>query len=544
MEEQEVEALFELKVQSGKIYLRISPPQYNLKADLDEIQEQLHDMEADYLPETLLEIYEEASNNFELLCDEEVTDFQFNIELTNGFAGAYLTVIPPISEPTTPLSTALMEEELRNKGVIQGIMKDVLQKIIDEQIEHEPVLVARGRKPVNGKDGYIQLVYGADNQKKKEEALRVNHREMNVISTAKVGDVLVNIIPPTAGRNGFNVKGMPISAKPGKKVTLLPGRHTAFNGDRTQIRATKAGYVVLMDYKISIENIYKVQNIDGSVGNLNFDGIVYVDGNIEDGYTVHATVRIEVRGSVGKANLFTEGEIIVEKGIMGATVKADGSVRTAFISDSKIDAGRNVIVKEYILNSDVSAGKVIHVTNPEGSFHGGNCHSGNFINIPNVGSNKLGDETMVEVGMDPETRLHFKRLESTIQDNLYKFEKTKKNLMLLQAAREKRGVLQSEHEKMFNQLAQEVQQLRDDSIKDIKEWRNTMDIVKVEHDKSGGIIFIAGNIYPGAIVKIRRMLYHVQMPVARAAFLSVKGRIQMQDYDDVIRFYRRHFLKK
>lgn len=71
-----------------------------------------------------------------------------------------------------------------------------------------------------------------------------------------------------------------------------------------------------------------------------------------------------------------------------------------------------------------------------------------------------------------------------------------------------------------------------------------MDIVKDEHDKSGGIVFISGNVYPGAIVKIRRMLHHVQMPVARAAFLSVKGRIQMQDYDDVIRFYRRHFLIK
>lgn len=536
------EALYELQVQSGKVYLRIAESKYGLKAELDAIQEALHEMDADYLPERLLEIYEAAANQFELLCDEEVKDYQFTIELTGGGAEAYLTIVPPIATPDKTLTIEMMEEQLQEAGVVQGIMPDVLQKIIDEQIEHEPVLVARGRQPVDGKDGYVQLVYDTDREKKKDEALRVNHREMNVIATAKAGAVLVNIIPPTTGKNGYNVKGWPMAAKSGKKVVLLPGRHTAFNGERSQIHATKSGYVVLINYTISIENIYRVPNVDGQVGNLNFDGIVYVDGDIQDGYTVHATVRIEVKGTVGKANLFTEGEVIVKKGIMGATVKAEGSVTTTFVSDSKIEAGRNVTVKEYIINSDISAGKLIHITQPEGFFHGGTCHSGNFINIPNVGSNKLGDQTMVEVGLAPETRRHFKELESHLQQNLYNFQKMKKNLLLLQAAREKRGVLESKHEDLFLEMAETARELRDSAVKDAKEWRNTVDIVKAEHDKSGGIVFIAGNVYPGTVVKIRRMLYHVQTPVAGAAFLSIKGQIQMQDYDEVIRCYRRYFL--
>lgn len=542
MEGQELEASYELNVQAGKVYLKIAESSEGMKADLDAIQEVLHEIDVDYLPERLLEIYETASNQFELLCDQEVTDYQFTIELTSGGAGAYLTVVPPAHPSENPLTLERMENALREAGVVQGVMPDVLQKILDEQIEYEPVLVARGRKPVDGKDGYVQLVYGDNDEKKKEEALRVNHREMNVIATAKAGDVLVNIVPPTPGSNGYNVKGSPMEAKSGKKVILLPGRHAAFNGDRTQIRATKPGYVVLMDYRISIENIYRVPNVDGQVGNLNFDGIVYVDGDIQDGYTVHASVRIEVRGTVGKANVFTQGELIVDKGIMGATVKAEGSVTTAFISDSKIEAGQNVTVREYIINSDVSAGKVIRVINPEGFFHGGTCHSGNFINIPNVGSNKLGDQTMVEVGIDPETRLNFKEVESNLQQNLYNFEKTKKNLLLLQAAREKKGILEGKHEELFLEMAQSAQLLRDEALKDIQEWRTTVDIIKAEHDKDGGIVFIAGNVYPGAVVKIRRILHHVQMPVAQVAFSSQKGRIQIQDYADVIRFYRRYFL--
>ncbi len=539
--QEELGGLYEIKVEGGKVYLRISPALEEIKADLDDIQEELHHIDADYLPERLLEIYENASDTFELLCDEEVTDYQFSVELTPSAGGAHLSIHPPYDSPESRLTIDRLEEELSKAGVVQGIMRDVLQKMLDEHMENEPVLVARGRKPIDGKDGYLQLVYGAENQTDQDDVLQVNHRDMHFLTNVKAGDVLVNIIPPTKGKNGYNVKGVPLAAKPGRKCVIFPGRHTAFNADRTQIVAAKAGFVILFNHKISIENILRVKNIDASVGNLNFDGIVYVDGNVEDGYTVNASMRIEVTGSVGKAILMTDGEVKVGNGILGARVKAKQSVRASFVSDSQIEAGRNVVIKEYIINSNVSAGKIIHITDTEGFFHGGNCHAGNYVNIPNVGSNKIGDETMVEVGLDPDTRLHFKNLESDIRQNFYNFRKTKKNLLVLQAAREKRGTLPPEHENAFVQMAEVVQKLRDDSIKDIAEWRRTVDIIKTEHSKDGGIVFIPGSIYPGAIVKIRRMHHHVSMPVARAVFLSTKGRIQMQDYDEAIRFYRRFF---
>ncbi|MBF0287337.1 MAG: DUF342 domain-containing protein [SAR324 cluster bacterium] len=539
--QEELESLYEIKVEGGKVYLRIAPALDEIKADLDEIQEELHDIDADYLPERLLEIYEHASDTFELLCDEEITDYQFTIEIPPTAGGAHLSIHPPYNAPEDALTVDRLEAELSKAGVIQGIMRDVLQKMIDEHIENEPVLVARGRKPVDGKEGYLQLVYGSEKQSNQEEPLQVNHRDMNFLTNVKAGDVLVNIIPPTKGKNGYNVKGVPLPARPGRKCLIFPGRHTAFNADRTQIVAAKAGFVVLFNHKISIENILRLNNIDSSVGNLNFDGIVYVDGNVEDGYTVNATNRIEVTGSVGKAILMTDGEVKVGQGILGATIKAKQSVRASFVSDSQIEAGRNVVVKEYIINSNVSAGKIIHVTDPEGFFHGGVCHGGNFVNISNVGSNKIGDETVVEVGLDPDTRLHFKNLESELRQNFYNFQKTKKNLLVLQSAREKRGILPSEHEKAFGEMVETVQKLRDDAIKDINEWRRTVDIIKTEHAKDGGIVFIPGNIYPGATVKIRRMHHHVDMPVARAVFTSMKGRIQMQDYDEAIRFYRRFF---
>ncbi len=541
--EEEFDPLFELRVESGKVLLRISPAVDGVKADLDDIQEELHTLDVDYLPETLLEIYENETNEFEVLCDEENVEYQFIVEMARGAESAYLTVIPPTGETWELLTPDRLESELQEVGIVMGIMKDVLQKIVDEEVFNDPVLVARGRKPVHGKDGYVQLVYGSEDHQKRETALRINHREMQILSTAKMGDVLINIIPPTSGKNGFNVKGAAISAKHGKKCVVMPGRNTAFNVDRTQVFATKSGFVVFQGNKISIENIYRVKNVDSTVGNLNFDGIIYVDGNVEDAYTVRASVRIQVKGSVGKAVLHTNGDVRVGQGVLGAQIRAGRSVECSFISDALVEAGRSVKVKEYVINSKVYAGQVIQITNEDGFFHGGVCHAGNFINIPNVGSGKIGDETMVEVGVDPETRRHFNELESDLTQNLYNFNKIKKNLLILQSAREKRlGVLPQDHENLFESMTSNVQKLRDALTKDVKEWRDIVDIIKTEHERSGGIIFIEGNTYIGTVIKIRRQLHHIKIPVANVAFSSHKGKIQVQGYEDVIKRFRRFFL--
>lgn len=98
-------------------------------------------------------------------------------------------------------------------------------------------------------------------------------------------------------------------------------------------------------------------------GNVMFLGSVHVGGSVLDNYEVKAAGNVEVRGSVQKAKIEGEGDIIIQSGIMGrdeAVVESTGgSVIAKFIQSAKILAAQDITVQESILHSHVEAGNEI-----------------------------------------------------------------------------------------------------------------------------------------------------------------------------------------
>ena len=73
---------------------------------------------------------------------------------------------------------------------------------------------------------------------------------------------------------------------------------------------------------------------------------------------------VEVKGTVQKANIEAEGDIIVHQGISGkeeARVESTGgSIFAKFVQNSNLIAEKNVVVPEGILHSNVDAGEKIY----------------------------------------------------------------------------------------------------------------------------------------------------------------------------------------
>ena len=88
-----------------------------------------------------------------------------------------------------------------------------------------------------------------------------------------------------------------------------------------------------------------------------------VAGNVEDGFSVKASGKIEVHGTVGKAEIDAEGDIIVNQGITGrneAKIRAGRSLWSRFIENATVSAGELIIVSDGIMNSNVSSKKKIN----------------------------------------------------------------------------------------------------------------------------------------------------------------------------------------
>ena len=111
------------------------------------------------------------------------------IELSEDQSKAYLNVIPP-KEIIEPLTLEKVLAALREENVFQGINREFIEKIIKEKIYFEPVIVASGKTPVDGKNVHPELLFLPEKFRPSQES-SINLRETSVMQKVNEGQELV-----------------------------------------------------------------------------------------------------------------------------------------------------------------------------------------------------------------------------------------------------------------------------------------------------------------------------------------------------------------
>ena len=178
--------LYKISVTDGKVMLRIPEQLVGAEtADMDDIQAELHMMDVDYVPEELLDIYNRTSGEFDFLTDVKTQNFTLQIKLSDDQSKAFLNVIPP-KEIIDPLTLEQVLATLRQENIFQGIDREFIEKIIKERIYFEPVVVASGKTPIHGKNGFPELLFLPEKFRPSSE-LSINLRELPVMQKVTEG---------------------------------------------------------------------------------------------------------------------------------------------------------------------------------------------------------------------------------------------------------------------------------------------------------------------------------------------------------------------
>ncbi|MFQ3547363.1 MAG: FapA family protein, partial [Termitinemataceae bacterium] len=319
-------------------------------------------------------------------------DAIITVDIADQEMKAYIYVTPP-GPGGCDLSTETIISFLRNNRVIFGINEEVLQEFTDSPKYKEMVLVAEGTKPVNGRDAYIQYNFETDQSKvrlKEGANGKVDFKELNIIQNVVEGQPLARKIPAERGVPGKTVTGKVIPAKNGKDIPLPLGKNVHVADDQMTIVADLNGQVILIGGKINVEPVYTVQgDVNLRTGNIIFLGTVIITGNVEDGFSVKAAGNIEVHGTVEKAELDAEGDIIVHQGITGKSsgfVRAGKSIWARFIENAIVEAGNMVVVSDGIINSQVDAEKRIICQGKRANIVGGHLRASEEIHAKVLGS--------------------------------------------------------------------------------------------------------------------------------------------------------------
>lgn len=380
--------------------------------------------------EKMLSSYNSGAG-FTLILGER-RDGTFSLEIDDERMSAHVTIIPAYGG--NPVTAEQIYSKLQEEGICFGIRNETIDAAVAKGYARNK-LIAEGIQPAHGDDAqFISLLPDAKNYRRYAEDLDiVDYRNFGNITTVKQGDPLMRRLPPTDGKDGTNILGLPVPAARGNDSDfsgMISGAEI-HPDDPDLLISSIAGQPFLVKNGVTIEPVITIKNVDLSTGNLDIEGSLTISGDVQPGMKVKATADIVIEGMVEAAHIEAGGDIEVKGAVIGqghprigaedlnpvaATMQAGGSVKALFVENAVISAGSDISINEFVMNSELNASNSIVVGEPgssKGRIISSLCRATARIEAITIGS-WSGAGTVLEVGVDPAAHEKFMVVKQTL----------------------------------------------------------------------------------------------------------------------------------
>lgn len=291
---------------------------------------------------------------------------------------------------------------LKEKGIISGLLEEEIALLAEKRKYNQVLTVAEGKMPEQGKDGWYEFFFRTevDHSPKILEDGSVDYSNIRWYELVEKEQKIAYYHEAQEGTAGYTVTGMELPAKKGKEQPILSGRGFRVLEDGRTYISLEDGKIELEENQIEITRLYILEEVTRATGNIEFDGSVYVKGNVGTGARITAAEDIIINGFVEGAFLKCEREILLRQGVNG---NGEGSLEAGSITGKFFEAVHVVsqgdIQANYCMNSELYAEGKIIISGTKGMIVGGTAHALKGIVVHNVG-NKTGISTTLQVGMD------------------------------------------------------------------------------------------------------------------------------------------------
>lgn len=394
-----------------------------------------------------------------------------------------------------------LRKALADRHIIYGVDEDKIRDIAGNKRYRQMFVIAQGKPAKDGSSGKIKDFFPRQVQLKyaTKQNGGIDFKNMNLIHNVKEGDVVCQITRPTDPEDGMNVFGQPVRGSQGMMPAIPQGRNITYNEDGTRLVAACEGNLTFRSGRFHVEKVFEVaQNVDNSVGNINFSGSVFIQGDVFEGYEVRAKGNITVMGMVEGAALIAGGDIQLQKGMRGmhcGILESGGDITAKFLEDCTIHAGKN-IQAEYIINSQVSCENNLTLVGRRGAFIGGSCSVYNEMNVKAVGA-VSHITTSVTLGATPQLIAEAEKTAEEIREITLQQEENRKNTAWLTEKQNRMGLTPAQQQRLNGlNLEASVGKLKQRQLQS-KAAQLAKQIREV-----GRTRLLADEVYPGTVICI------------------------------------------
>ena len=191
-------------------------------------------------------------------------ELRVSIEISPAYASYY--------------SPEKLERFLAENNIVCETDHETIDRIFEEYLFNQSLVVAEGVLPQNGEDGRIEWEIDLsilDGAELVEQGGRVDWKEHNYILPVIEEQHLARMIDPTEGTPGVNVHGEAIPANLGKEIKFPAGKGVKISDDGHELISEISGVVCREGTKISVTPVFTVPgDVDFCTG-FNGGGKIY-----------------------------------------------------------------------------------------------------------------------------------------------------------------------------------------------------------------------------------------------------------------------------
>lgn len=421
-------------------------------------------------------------------------------------------------------------QDIHAKNVQSGIAIDNITSFVQNPVYCTDTVLAEGVTVRQGQDARIEYTFHTELNAKptRNPDGSVDFFHLNTICHCKQGEVLARLIKEVPGTPGYNLFGEKIMPRDVKSKKLKYGNNIELSEDGTTLTSQIDGHVSLVGDKVFVSNVYEVENVGPSTGNIESEGSVIVGGNVQAGYAIKAKGNVIVNGVVEGAVIEAGGDIILARGMNGmgkGILRAGGSVISKFFENSTIYSG-TFVEADSILHSTVVAQTEVNVDGRKGFIAGGNVRATRSISCKTLGS-AMGADTYVEVGVDPNQKLEHQQLRKEMLE-IQKTLKTIQPVLIGLTKKVKSGVkLTVEQVKYLQTLMEKNVQLTER----LDECEQQFDFLEEQmQGVDSACIKVREDVYSGTKINIRDASLVLKKSMCFCRFIYDKGGIKIVTY--------------
>lgn len=395
---------------------------------------------------------------------------EIHVHVAQDALKAWLTVTQAPDHP--PPSLEAVQEALRDKGIVYGLLPDVL--IQYEAAGYlEKQLIAQGQSPLPGKSAWFEYLVPDVPDLALESADRIDFRQRNTIQTVAAEQPLMRKHPAEKGRPGKTVLGQVLPADDGRDYALHASSGSAISAeDPNLLVSVREGRPIALSRSVRVDNVLVLEDVNYDTGHINFKGSVLVHGTVADGFQIKATGDIVVQGSVEDAILEADNDIRVHGSMFGrerARLSAGGNIFVNYVQSTEIDCMGNLYVHDGLFYCHVRALGEIQAGMPEGKgrINGGEIWGGKRIVARVVGSSS-STSTKISLGEDPYLRQKLRDIDHNLRFYKSELEQVVKAIIYIRTRATETSTSLAELEarrgellETVNQLSEQVQDVRD-----------------------------------------------------------------------------------